>query len=298
MDALPLRTFIRDFGTVEQCLDHLRRLRWPDGIHCQKCERVTPHHLITSRKCYSCQDCRSQVYPTAGTIFHKSRVPLTDWFYVVWKFSQTRAGFSAKQVEREIGVSYPTALRMCNLIRSGLGESPSLSGVCEADETYIGGRPRIRGVSKRGRGTRKVPVIGVVERGGKIVVKAVDNVKRETVIPFLSEHVEDGAAIYTDELNVYNVLPEHGYEHARVLHKQRQYAYTTDDGRNVHTNHLEGFWSYPKSAVLHVHRGVSRRKLQGYLNEHTFRYNRRKDEQPMFYAILGAVAQPRSLAAS
>jgi transposase-like protein len=295
---ITLRKLIADFGTEEQCLEFIRQQRWPadkfdGGIPCKKCKRVTPHHRVASKKSYSCQNCRNHVFPLTGTIFEKTRVPLPDWFFVIWQFSNTRTGFSAKQVEREIGVSYPTALRICNLIRSQLGENPSLSGVVEADECYIGGKPRIRGVSKRGRGTRKVPVIGAVERGGKVIVKAVDNVKRDTVLPFLKGHIQEGTRVYTDELNVYDVLPDHGFEHDRVLHKQRQYAYTSDDGRNVHTNHLEGFWSYPKSAILRIHRGVSRRKLQGYLDEHTFRYNHRDDAETLFGAFLSRLSVPQ-----
>lgn len=292
MQGPNLRDFLANFGTVELCLDFLRRKRWPDGITCRKCNRVTGHHLLIERKCYSCQECGTHVHPTAGTIFHKSRVPLPDWFFVIWQFSKTRAGFSAKQIEREIGVSYPTALRMCNLIRSRLGETPTLDGVCEADETFIGGRPRIRGINKRGRGTRKVPVVGVVQRGGKVAVRVVERVRIGTVIPFIREHVAEGATVYTDELNIYDRLPKHGYQHGKVLHKQRQYARRDDDGANVHTNHLEGFWSYPKSAILRIHRGVSRRHLQGYLNEHTFRYNHRKGEEGIFGAMLTRVAAP------
>lgn len=214
---------------------------------------------------------------------------------MIWQFSKTRAGFSAKQVERELGVSYPTALRMCNLIRSTMDEGDTvLSGIVEADETYIGGRPRIRKVGKRGRGTRKVSVIGAVERGGRVVVKAVDNTKRATVIPFLRSHVEDGSTIFTDEYAVYNTLSEHGYEHERVLHKQLQYA-RKDGDRSIHTNHMEGFWSYPKSAVLHIHRGVSRRHIQGYLNEHTFRYNHRNDAAGLFLALLNQTISPQAL---
>lgn len=296
MQKVTLRELINRFGTPEQCLEFIKEQRYPDGIRCEKCERVTRHHKVSSKKAYACQNCRTQVFPLTGTIFEKTRVPLPDWFYVIWSFSNTRAGFSAKQVERELGVSYPTALRICNLIRSQLGESPTLSGVVEADECYIGGRPRIRGINKRGRGTRKVPVIGAVERGGKVVVKAVDRVRRDNVIPFLTEHIEDGSTVYTDELNIYNALPKHGYEHDKVLHKERQYARKTDDGRNVHTNHLEGFWSYPKSAILRIHRGVSRHCLQGYLDEHTFRYNHRNDSETLFHAFLNRLSAPQPTA--
>src|SRR5690606_3051020 len=122
-----------------QCLAYLKRLRWPNGIRCEKCERVTKHHLRAERKCYACQHCGSHVHPTVGTIFHNSKVPLPDWFYCIWQMSKTRAGISAKQIERELGISYPTALRMCNLIRSQMGEDGALWGFVEADETYIGG---------------------------------------------------------------------------------------------------------------------------------------------------------------
>lgn len=292
MSEITLRDFVGRFGTNAQCLDFIRRQRWPDGIPCMKCERVTGHHLIADRKCFSCQECGSHVHPTAGTLFHKSRVPLPDWFYVIWQFGKTRAGFSAKQVQREIGVSYPTALRMCNLIRERLGETPTLSGVVEADECYIGGRPRYRGVSKRGRGTRKIPVVGAVERGGKVSVRAVDTVSRATVLPFLTERIEEGTEVYTDELNVYDVLPDHGYSHENVKHKDKEYVRYTDDGRSIHTNTLEGFWSYPKSAILRIHRGVSRRKLQGYLDEHTFRYNHRNDDGGLFGAMMDRATTP------
>lgn len=299
MSEITLRDFIGRFGTNAQCLDFIRRQRWPDGIPCKKCERITGHHLIADRKCYSCQECGSHVHPTAGTLFHKSRVPLPDWFYVIWQFGKTRAGFSAKQVQRELGVSYPTALRMCNLTRERLGETPTLDGVVEADECYIGGRPRYRGQSKRGRGTRKIPVIGAVERGGSVTVRAVDTVSKATVLPFLTDAIEGGATVYTDELNIYRALPDHGYEHDAVKHKVNEYVREevdeeTGEVRSIHTNTLEGFWSYPKSAILRIHRGVSRHKLQGYLDEHTFRYNHRNDEGGLFSAMVGRATEPQT----
>ena len=114
--ATTFRDLLTNFGSIEQCLEYLRDLRWPDGITCAKCEKVTRHHLRIERKCYACQNCGTQVHPTVGTIFEGSKVPLPDWSYVIWQFGKTCAGFSAKQVQRELGVSYPTALRMCNLI--------------------------------------------------------------------------------------------------------------------------------------------------------------------------------------
>lgn len=283
-----LKVYLERFGTNEKCLAYLARLRWPEGIHCETCERITRHHLIAERKCYSCQHCGTQVRPTAGTIFENSKVPLPDWFYVAFLFSKTKTGIPAKQIERELGISYPTALRICNTIRGCMNEGlDPFTGTVEVDETYIGGKPRgPRGKAKRGRGTKKTPVFGVLERGGAVKAQVVANVKRDTLFPIIEEAVAKGAEVYTDEFVVYDTLPEKGYNHDRVRHKEKEYVRFREDGARVHTNALEGFWSYPKSAVQHVHRGVSKRHLQKYLDEYTFRYTHRNDEAPMFFTIL------------
>lgn len=113
MKRYTLADYIRDFSAQRQCLEFLRLLRWPGGITCQHCEKVTKHHLIEKRKCYSCQNCGRQVYPTADTIFEKSRTPLPIWFYVIYQIAQTRCGISAKQIERETGTTYKTARKLC-----------------------------------------------------------------------------------------------------------------------------------------------------------------------------------------
>lgn len=288
-----LHDFIRDFYTPEQCLEFLARLRWPEGVHCAKCEKVTKHHLRSSQKAFACQYCGSLRTPTKGTPFHRSKVALPNWFYVVFQFAKTRTGITAKQIERELGVSYPTALRMCNLIREALAEQPSekLKGEVEVDETYMGNSRRYYGRKRKpGRGAGKPPVFGMVERGGCVVAMAVPNVKRSTVFPIINEHVEKGAEIHSDEYPVYIPLADEGYGHVRVRHKGREYVRYRKDGSPIHTNTLEGFWSYPKNAVKGVHRGVSAHKLQGYLNEYAFRYSHRNDEGPMFFTVLCRLA--------
>ena len=111
MQKYTVAQFIREFATERACIEHLARLRWPDGILCPKCEDHTTHYLIESRKCYECKGCGTQTYPTVDTIFHKSRTSLTVWFYVVFQMAKTRVGVSAKQIERETGVTYKTAWR-------------------------------------------------------------------------------------------------------------------------------------------------------------------------------------------
>ncbi len=131
----------------------------------------------------------------------------------------------------------------------------------------------------------------MVERGGKVIALAVPNVKRDTVFPLINRHVEQGTEIHSDEYPVYIPLAKEGFRHVRVRHKGREYVRYRDGDTPIHTNTLEGFWSYPKNAVNGVHRGVSAHKLQGYLNEYAFRYSHRKDEGPMFFTLMDRILQ-------
>ncbi len=117
MQKYTIKDFLADFPTDEACLEWLAHYRWPNGIFCKNCGAITKHHLMTTRRSYSCQECGHHVHPTADTIFHKSTTPLTLWFYAIYLMARTRGEISAKQVERELGVTYKTAWRMCKLIR-------------------------------------------------------------------------------------------------------------------------------------------------------------------------------------
>jgi transposase len=144
-----IHDFNWDFPDDDACLDYMRDLLYPDGIVCRPCRVATKHHRLSKRKAYSCQDCGTHVYPLAGTIFEKSRTPLKSWFYVMFLMSVTRCGISAKQLERELGVTYKTAWRMFKRIRTLMGENVAPRfGEVEMDETYVGGK---RKGHKRGR---------------------------------------------------------------------------------------------------------------------------------------------------
>src|SRR5690349_7026 len=137
---------LRQFPDNDACLDYLKQRYYPDGTECPKCARESKFHRIKGRSAYSCQHCGAHVYPTAGTIFHKSTTSLQLWFYAIYLMSSTRCGISAKQLEREIGVSNKTAHRMLRLIRSELmaqGYQGPLTGTVEVDETFVGGKPRL-----------------------------------------------------------------------------------------------------------------------------------------------------------
>ncbi len=149
--AYTLKDFMKDFPDDKACLEWLKNRLYPKGIHCKQCGKVTSHYLIESRKSYSCQECGHHVHPTANTIFHKSRTPLTIWFYTIFQMALTRGGISAKQIERETSVTYKTAWRMCKLIRSRLNEDGDVFGGRDDDgnskdneieEIYVGAEPR------------------------------------------------------------------------------------------------------------------------------------------------------------
>ena len=286
MERYTLRQFMTEFPDDVACLEWLKNHRWADGIYCEKCGRVTKHHLVISRKSFSCQECGHHVHPTANTIFHKSSTSLTQWFYAVFLMASTRCGISAKQVERELGVTYKTAWRMCKLIRDRLADDSDPfsgdNGDVEADETYIGG-PRHGG--KRGRGAdNKTVVFGMAQRQGGVKVTVVPDAKRKTVMPLLENSVEKGTRVHTDEFMIYDNLPEKGYKHERIMHGLKVYV-----NGDVHTNTIEGFWALVKTGIVGVFHGVSAKYLQNYLNEYAFRYNHRKDDSPMFRSFMNCV---------
>jgi len=283
MQKYTLTDFEKQFPNDDVCLEWLKNYLYPNGIFCETCQKITNHYRVASRKSYSCQFCGNHVHPTADTIYHKSTTPLRLWFYAVYLMASTRCGISAKQLERELGVTYKTAWRMFKQIRSMLAENDrTLSGKVEADETYVGGK--MKG-GKRGRGSEnKTIVAGVVERKGAVIARVVPDVKAKTLIPFIQEKVLPETMIFTDEFPSYNQLSNKGYGHERVFHAQEIYVIG-----EAHTNSLEGFWSLVKTGFRGVYHQVSPKYLQTYVNEYAFRYTRRFDTTPMFLSFLSQV---------
>jgi len=289
MKRYTFKDFLQEFPNDEVCLEWLKNKRWPDGIYCEKCEKVTGHSYTASRKCYTCHECGLHVHPTAGTIFHKSRTPLTTWFYTAFLLAQTRGGISAKQIERETGVTYKTAWRMCKLIRQQLDENKSPFGGdkdVEVDESYFGPKS---GVGKRGRGSEnKKPVIGIVERGGRIHTKVITNASKATLQPIVEETVKKGTTVHTDEWPGYNELVAAGYRHEIINHSAG--VYVLYDNVNIHTQTIDGFWGNFKNGVKGTHHHISTKYLHLYLAEHGFRYSHRNDVKPMFLSFLDRMA--------
>src|SRR5271169_1055240 len=173
------------------CLEWLRNYLYPDGIFCKLCQKVTKHHRDAGRPSYSCDYCGHHEHPTADTIFHKSPTPLRLWFHAIYLMASTRCGISAKQIQRETGVTYKTAWRMFHQIRSLLSEPDmQLEGsAVEMDEMYYGGRAKGH-VGRPMRGDKqKSPVLGMVERKGRVIARTVPDTTAETLVGTVHQFV-------------------------------------------------------------------------------------------------------------
>ena len=282
-----IKEFNEQFPDEDTCLEFVFQARYPDGVFCEVCQRKAKHYRRTGRKAYSCEFCGNHIFPTAGTIFHKSPTPLRSWFYAMFLMSATRCGISAKQLERELGVTYKTAWRMFKQIRSLMNEKAKpMNGHIEVDETYIGGKHS----GTPGRGAEgKTPVVGLAHRdAGQVLTSVVKDVKARTIMPIIWNNVPRSAqnTIHTDELARYNYVQKLGYSHGVVQHGKGVYV----NGIN-HVNTVEGFWSLVKRCINGVYHAVSPKYLQTYLNEYSFRYNHRKSQTPMFRLMLNRVSE-------
>ncbi|MFC1902863.1 IS1595 family transposase [Chloroflexota bacterium] len=279
-----LKKFNEKYPNDDACLERIFKGRYPNGVFCPKCQKVTKFHKRSGLKVYACEFCGYSISPTAGTIFHKSATPLKSWFYAIFLMSTTRTGISAKQLERELDVTYKTAWRIFNQVRKLMAEDVNpLTGQVEVDETYIGGKRR----GKRGRGASgKTVVMGMVERNGNAIAKVVPNVKARTLLPMIAERIvkEDKTIVFTDELPSYNQIERLGYAHKVIQHAAKQYV-----SGIAHVNTVESLWSNIKRGIDGVNHHVSPLYLQSYLDSYVYRYNHRKDETPMFLTLLDKV---------
>jgi transposase-like protein len=286
--------FNTEFPDDDACLNHIFNERWPDGrTLCVKCGIERKHYRVTGRKAFACDHCGNHIYPMAGTIFEKSTTSLRTWFHAMYLMGSTRCGVSAKQIQRETGVTYKTAWRMFKQIRTLMSEDIQLEGSSvEADESYFGPKGRNRRFGKRAGAGRsldnKTSVFGMVERGGRVVAMVTPDAKAKTILPIIREKVLPESTVYTDEFPIYDRLSDSasGYVHRRIQHAQSVYVMG-----DCHTNTIEGFWSLVKRGIGGVYHSVSKKYLQSYLNEYSFRYNRRGANEPMFVSLLAQVSE-------
>ena len=278
----PFYEFQKRFPNDEACLHHMMVTRHGGTeIDCPTCGVHSKFYRLTRDRAYLCQHCKHEIYPTAGTFMHRTHLPLHKWFFAMFLFSTSRHGVAAKELQRQVGISYKTAWRMARLIREHMahidGEWPlgGPGGEVEADETYIGGKTT---GGKRGRGApNKTVVFGMLERGGDVMATVVPNVRKRTLQPIVIENVKMGSTIHTDELRSYFGLGQAGYRHETVTHGAGEYV-----RQGSHVNGIEGFWSRLKLSIRGTHVHVSAKHLQKYVKEFEYRYNRRQRPTAIF----------------
>lgn len=277
-----IRSLEKDFPTEAVCLEFLF-----DAQHSRECSCGGTYKPVKGRKQYQCSKCRFQIAPTAGTIFHKSDTPLTLWFKAILAFSNAKSGISAKELERDLEVTYKTAWRMLTLIRKALKQSTDkLSGTVETDAAYFGGRFRSGKYNKNQKQAiaAKSVVIGAVERGGNIKATVVPNLSAKAHADFLAAAVEQvGTRLMTDDTNVLDKVAV-GYDRFTVQHKLGEYV-----NGDSYINTIEGFWSHVKRSIKGTHKVVSKKHLQEYLDGFVFHYNNRHSDKERFSTLLGTV---------
>ena len=282
---ITLREFQNRFPTEDSCLDHLFQVRYA-GTDCPKCNRPIRYTRVRGRRAYQCQWCANFLYPTAGTPFDRTRTSLRDWFYVMFLFTTTRNGVAAKKVERDIGVTYKTAWRMCHEVRKYMGQLDSddpLGGegeVVEVDETLIGGV--VRGKGQGPQLQNKSIVLGMLEHDGELITRVVPSRREHHMRPVIQGYVLPGTNVHADQHPSFQNLGECGFRHDRVNHNAGEYVGPT--GATI--NAIEGFWAILKRGINGTHIHVSGKHLPKYLGEFEYRWNMRHCPQLMLDRLM------------
>lgn len=284
---MTIQEFLRLFPDDDACLAHLFKVRYGDNPKCPKCGLVGHFHKLAKMPAYTC-NCGHHIHPMVDTPFLRTRTPLQKWFFAMFLFTTTRNGMAAKEIQRQMGVTYKTAWRMARLIRQYMGwvdgDAP-LGGpggnIVEADEHYVGGKDRGQALGD------KTIVFGMVERGGEVVTRVIPDRSEFTTTPIITTFVRRGSKLATDDWTAYRRLAEEGYTHERVNHRQREYA-----RGEWHTNTIEGFWAMVRRTIAGTHIWVSPKHLPKYLGEIEYRWNLRKRQDLMFPLLLASFRRP------
>ena len=295
-------SLIEKFPTEKAIVEHFLTIRYPQGIRCNHCGSTKVYARSESIKIFQCNGCINTFSPFKGTIFEKSSTDLRKWFYAIHLFLNGKKGISGLQLMREIGVTYKTAWRMLHQIRLAMGNGEQqefFNTIVEIDETYVGGKPRKGNnkddddnggptiTNKRGRGTKKTAIIGVVDRINKMVfarVAAPNKYGKRLTAKQLMDILntvskqDNGNTIITDEFRGYDPLARNNFVHLRIDHSK---AFSDGD---IHTNNAESFWATLKRGVYGIYHHISLKYMQRYVDEFCFRWNNRRED--MFTLVL------------
>jgi transposase-like protein len=298
-ESLTLALIMQRFSSEDEARVYFERMRWPEGPFCPHCGSLEVYRLtakVESTKpgrkgLLKCKYCRKQFTVTVGTIFEASHIPLNKWLQAIYLLCSSKKGMSAHQMHRMLHMTYKAAWFMCHRIRYAMEQGPNagmLSGIVEADETYVGGKRKKGEWKKSGfKGApsdHMAPVVALVQRGGSVRAFPMERVTAENLHAVLKENVDPSARIMTDESKVYTGVDKHFASHETVNHSAGEYV-----RGDVTTNSAEGFFGIFKRGINGVYHHVSKKHLHRYTTEFEFRYNARKvsDGNRTNAAILG-----------
>jgi transposase-like protein len=264
----------------DAAVELMEQLCWGENPFCSHCGDTNVYKMMDSKtgkrnKDYRwrCNGCKKMFTVRMNTVMESSRIPLRHWCYAFWAACSSKKGVSALQIKRMTGLTYKSALFLMHRIRESMTtNSTPMTGIVEADETYIGGKPRKgTGKHKRGRGIKKTPVFGIVERNGRVKSQVIASVNAANLKGAILELVDRNAHVMTDENPCYNGLGNDFAGHSSVCHSANEFV------RNgIHTNTMESAWALLKRGIYGVFHNVSKKHLHRYLSEFDFRYNTRK----------------------
>lgn len=280
------------FDTDERCRELLVRLRWPNGVECTRC-KMPAVELETAKQLFYCKGCDYQFTVTSGTVFNDSHLALQKWFLATLLLCEAKKGFSAMQMKRTLGISYKTAWYLCHRIRFAMTEvHKMLDGTIEVDETYIGGKRLGRG--QRAGWDNKEPVIGIIQRDGALKFIHVKDADSKTIREVIQQHVsEDVDVIVTNESTLYSTgLPVNQKSKRKAVNHSKDEYVRYENGFMVTTNTVESAFSLFKRGIVGSWHRVSPKHLAAYLNEMTFRFNRRKSHTLFLDTLRHMVTAP------
>ena len=267
-----IKQFQGEFPNDDVCLDYIFNKKYG----------VTGYYRIKGRKSYANAQ-GEQLHPLKDTIFEKSSTPLTLWLYAIFLVSQSKNGVSAKELQRQLGVTYKCAWRIANRIRSLMADDSTLGGIVEVDETYVGGKAK-NSTNRKTTKKDKAVLFGAVERGGRINVKHIVKPSSKAFLQEIQIGVKSESTVYSDGYKAYKNLSKRGYKHDSVSHMRNEWV-----RGDVHTNTIEGFWSQLKRSLSGTYHCVSKKYLQNYADEFAFRYSVRKSPVHPFHLLMERV---------